>query len=107
MIRRFLFGLTLCVGVAFLSPVSAQTSPEQNDSLPSSERDTFSNGLGDGLSPFDLIHSINSIPAMSPEEYRNQQDRNLDSAASEFRRQQQQLLQQSDSPEEESFIPED
>lgn len=99
MIRYLFFGLSLSVSLALVSsvgilPASSQSPLEEDSPYQSSERDTFSSGLGDGLSPFDLIHGINSTRGMSMEEFRNQQQENLDSAASEFRQQQQQQLQQ-------------
>lgn len=103
--KRYLF-FSLSLGFVFLSnlgisPALSQTTLLEDD-RPSSERDTFSSGLGEGISPFDLIHSINSSQGMTLDEYRNQQQRNLDSAASEFRQQQQRLLQEqsSQNPEE-------
>ncbi len=103
--RYFLFSLSIAflANFGFLSAYG-QTSLEEQDPYPSSERDSFSSGLGEGLSPFDLIHRINSSRGMSLEEYRNQQDNDLDSAADQFRQQQQRLLQEqsSQNPEEAS-----
>jgi len=108
--RYLLFGLGLsfaCLYSFGLSPAYSQTTLEEQDPFPSSEIDSFSSGLGEGLSPFDLIHGINSSRGMSIEEYRNRQDENLDSAASEFRQQQQRLFQEQFSPtsEEDSLMP--
>lgn len=103
MMRYVFFGLSVSVSLAFslslsLCPAYSQTSPlETDEPYQSSERDTFSSGLGEGISPFDLIHGINASQGMSIEEYRNQQQENLDSAASQFRQQQRQLLQQESS----------
>ncbi|PNW51390.1 UNVERIFIED_CONTAM: hypothetical protein BEN50_10725 [Euhalothece sp. KZN 001] len=104
MTRLLLFSFSLSVVLVSsfgLSPASSQTTLEEESPYQSSERDSFSSGLGEGLSPFDLIHGINSSRGMSMEQYRNQQQESLDSAASSFRQQQQQLLQQEslESPE--------
>lgn len=85
-----ILGLMSSVGLA---PAFSQTAVDQDNPYPSSERDTFSSDFGDGLNPFDLIHRSNFTRSRSIEEYRIEQQQDLDSAASEFRQQQQQLLQ--------------
>lgn len=102
MTRYLLFSLSFTLSFTLLSSlglsrVQSQTLLEEETPYQSSERDTFSSGLGEGLSPFDLIHGINASQGMSLQEYRNQQQQNLDSAASQFRQQQQQLLQEQSS----------
>ncbi|MDR9402775.1 MAG: hypothetical protein RI580_04985 [Halothece sp. Uz-M2-17] len=91
-----------------VSPVFAQTPFEEEDPYPSTERDTFSSELGDGLNPFDLIHRSNFSQGRSIEEYRIEQQQNLNNAASQFRQQQQQLLQQeSQNTTEEMQLPDE
>ncbi|PSO50007.1 MAG: hypothetical protein BRC33_04665 [Cyanobacteria bacterium SW_9_44_58] len=103
MIRYLFVSLSVSVSLALVfnlggSPASSQTTaPEQDDPYQSSERDTFSSGLGDNISPFDLYHRLNNSQGKSLEDFRQQQQRSLDSAASKFRQQQQQLLQQQSS----------
>jgi len=99
MMRYLFFSFSFSVSLALLSsvgvsPASGQTPLEQDSPYPSSEQDTFSTDLGDGFKPFDLIHQSNFSRSRSLEEYRLDQQQNLDSAASQFRQQQQQLLQQ-------------
>jgi len=92
--------VTLTLGLISMvgfSPAFGQAPIDQEESYPSSERDTFSSELGDGLNPLDLIHRANFSRTRSLEEYRIDQQQNLDSAASEFRQQQQQLLQEQSS----------
>ncbi|AFZ43084.1 hypothetical protein PCC7418_0869 [Halothece sp. PCC 7418] len=93
MIRYLFFGLSLAlISSIGVSSVSAQTTEE--NPYPSSERDTFSSDLGEGISPLDLIHRSNLSRSRSLEEYRIEQQQNLNDAASQFRQQQQQLLEQ-------------
>lgn len=100
MIRYLFVGLSVVVSLGFVSnfggslAYSQTTAPEQDDPYQSNERNTFSSGLGDNISPFDLYHRLNNSQGKSLEEFRQQQQRSLDSAASKFRQQQEQLLQQ-------------
>lgn len=97
MIRYLFFSFSVSLALLStlgLSSTSAQTPLEQDSPYPSSEQDTFSTELGDGFKPFDLIHQSNFRRSRSLEEYRLDQQQNLDSAASQFRQQQQHMLQQ-------------
>lgn len=102
MIRYILLGLSCSVSLALvsignLSPVRSQTNNNTEiEARPSSssERDTFSSGLGNGLNPFDLMHQMNLNNNLSREEYLRRQQRQLNSEASEFRQKQKQLLRQ-------------
>ncbi len=87
------FALFATVGIV---PAWSQSNSSEVEARPSSssERDTFSSGLGDGFNPFDLIHRSNLNRNMSREEYLRRQQRQLDSEASNFRQQQKQLLRQ-------------
>ncbi len=112
MIRYLFFSFSFSISLALLSSMglssaSGQTPLEQDSSYPSSEQDTFSTGLGDGFKPFDLIHQSNFSRSRSLEEYRLDQQQNLDSAASQFRQQQQQLLQQPQNTTEDTTTPEE
>lgn len=109
---KFGYSVTLTVGLISmigLSPAFSQTSLDQEEPYPSTERDTFSSELGDGLNPLDLIHRSNFSRSRSLEEYRIDQQQDLDSAASEFRQQQQQLFQEQspNSIEQETSEPEE
>lgn len=95
MTRYVLFGFSL--GFALFSslgpaPVLAQTT--EDNPYPSSEQDPFSSGLGEDFDPLDLLHRSNLSRGRSLEEYRLEQEQDLNDAASQFRQQQQQLLQQ-------------
>lgn len=111
MIRYLFVGLSVSVSLALVSnlggsPAHSQTSdPDQESPYQSSERNTFSSGLGGNISPFDLYHRLNNSQGQSLEEFRRQQQNNIDSAASEFRQQQEQLLrEQSSSASEDSTV---
>lgn len=113
MIRYLFFSFGFSISLTLLSSMGlssafGQTPLEQDSPYPSSEQDTFSTELGDGFQPFDLIHQSNFRRSRSLEEYRLDQQQNLDSAASEFRQQQQQRLQQeSPSTTEDPITPEE
>jgi len=113
MIRYLVFGFSVSLSVALVSTIGlssayGQTSSEENGVEQSTERDTFSSSLGEGISPFDLLHRSNLSRTRSLEEYRLDQQQNLDSAASQFRQQQQQLLQQeSQAATENTVTPEE
>ena len=100
MIRHLFLSLSLGLSMAMaagsqLAPAYSQTQdPSFNDPSDRNERDAFSSGLGEGFSPFDLIHRSNLGGGLSIEEYRQRQQENLDHAADDFRQQQQQLLQE-------------
>ncbi|MFB6276347.1 MAG: hypothetical protein ABEI32_09415 [Halothece sp.] len=103
MIRYLFVGLSVAVSLGLVSnfggslAYSQTTAPEQDDPYQSSERSSFSSGLGGNISPFDLYHRLNHSQGQSLEEFRQQQQRSLDSAASKFRQRQEQLLQEQSS----------
>lgn len=96
---RYLF-LSLSLGLSLTVIAGSALSPAYSQSRDldrgsdRNERDSFSSDLGEGLSPFDLIHRANLGGGVSMEQYRQRQEENLEGAASEFRQQQQQLLQE-------------
>lgn len=98
MIRYLFLSLSLGLSLAVIagSGLSPAYSQSRDLDRPSdrNERDSFSSDLGEGISPFDLIHRANLGGGASMEEYRQRQEESLDGAASEFRQQQQELLRQ-------------
>jgi len=108
MIRYLLLGFSFSVSFALvstgnLSPVWSQTNQTEIEARPNSstERDSFSSDLGQGLNPFDLIHRMNNRN-LSREEYIRRQQGELNSAASEFRQKQKQLLQENNNSQQQS-----
>ncbi|NEP54254.1 MAG: hypothetical protein F6K65_37900 [Moorea sp. SIO3C2] len=87
-------GLGLAVSFAS-APALAQTPPAStNNAGFSNSGDSNSNEVfsGSGLSLTDLMSNARRADGLSSDEFWNQSDRNIDSAAADFRRRQQEAI---------------
>lgn len=93
--------LSLLAGISILSsllayPAAAQVSSDplrDLDTSTDSSRDPFSGDSSDGMQgAYELFHRLNLSGGMSMEQYRQQQQGNIRSAAEQFRQQRQNLL---------------
>ncbi len=90
-------GLLSALSVATIQPVSAQSATDLNQGSANEESsDLFSERDNAGVnSILDLIHNAQFGSIRTQEQFRQDQEQNIDSAAQEFRNRQQQLLRQS------------
>lgn len=90
-------GLLSVLSLAVVQPVSAQSATDLNQGSANEEStDLFSNREDAGMdSVMDLIHNAQLGAIRTPEQFRQDQQQNINSAAQEFRDRQQQLLRQS------------
>lgn len=94
----------------FALPVAAQTiQPNPNQALPglgSSDQSSSSMPGAEGFDMYDLIHQLQLGPLPSMSEFNQQQQRTINSAASDFRTRQLELLrQQNQSPQMSPVAP--
>lgn len=89
-------GLLSMLSTTMVQSVSAQSATDLNQGSTTEEStDLFSNRNNDGMnSMMDLIHNANFGTIRSQEQFRQDQQQSINSAAQEFRDRQQQLLRQ-------------
>jgi len=92
-------GLLSMLSMAMVQPVNAQSATDLNQGSANEESsDFFSNRDNGGInSMLDLIHNANFGSIRTQEQFRQDQQQSINSAAQEFRDRQQQLLRQSQS----------
>lgn len=90
-------GLLSVLSMAMVHPVNAQSATDLNQGSANQESsDFFSNRENNGIdSMLDLIHNANFGSIRTQEQFRQDQQQSINSAAQEFRDRQQQLLRQS------------
>lgn len=82
-------GISL-ISLTMISPIAAQSNPNSPNNWPNAEG---SDGMRNGLNPFDLIHRSRLGNSRDPQEFSEEQNKNINDQADQFRAKQRELLQ--------------
>jgi hypothetical protein len=96
-IKQITISLTIGVILGVLSPIFSYTLAQTAQDLgnfPSNERDPNSGNLGADINPMKLMHQLQMSNGRSMSDFVTDSNRNIDSAASDFKKQQQQMILQ-------------
>ena len=73
--------------------VSALPYNSNDSSYQNNEKDPLRDGLGQGINPIDLLHKLTTKPGRGEEDFNNDSQKNIQTAAEKFKKQQLEKIQ--------------